>query len=223
MEINSIIPAVSASSTPTGNAAAKTNITSDFDMFLQLLTAQMQHQDPLDPMDTDQFSPQLAHFSAVEQQVYTNELLEGLQAGMATRGMGDLGGWIGMEARARMPVDFEGQTVTVLGTRNVLADRMELIVRNAQGEIVQQSQIPLSEAPFEWNGTGTDASSLPHGVYTLSVRNWSGEDLLDDSDAMVYSVVQEAQVVGTEIWLTMADGASIPATDVLGLRAPQDA
>jgi flagellar basal-body rod modification protein FlgD len=44
--------------------------------FLQLLVAQLRHQDPLNPMQPDQFAAQLAQFSSVEQLVRVNELLE---------------------------------------------------------------------------------------------------------------------------------------------------
>jgi flagellar basal-body rod modification protein FlgD len=49
-----------------------------FNSFIQLLTAQVQNQDPLAPMDSTQFVDQLATFSALEQQVRTNQLLEGM-------------------------------------------------------------------------------------------------------------------------------------------------
>jgi flagellar basal-body rod modification protein FlgD len=91
------------------DGAAASMITADFQTFLRLLTTQMQNQDPLNPMESTEFASQLAQFSGVEQQVRTNDLLTGLQAGLATQGMGQLGGWIGLEARAEMPVNFEGQ------------------------------------------------------------------------------------------------------------------
>ena len=84
----------------TGAAADGGTISADFETFLRLLTAQMQHQDPLNPMESTQFASQLAEFSGVEQAVRTNDLLLGLQDALATLGMGQLGGWIGMQARA---------------------------------------------------------------------------------------------------------------------------
>ncbi|MEM1422077.1 MAG: flagellar hook capping FlgD N-terminal domain-containing protein, partial [Pseudomonadota bacterium] len=54
------------------------SITSDFDMFLQLLTAQLENQDPLDPADPTEFVAQLATFSSVEQQISTNDKLDQL-------------------------------------------------------------------------------------------------------------------------------------------------
>lgn len=203
-----------------GPASASGTISADFETFLRLLTTQMQNQDPLNPMESTEFASQLAQFSAVEQQVRTNDLLVGLQAGLVTMGMGQLGGWIGMQARAEMPVNFEGQTVALSGVPHPLADRMELVVRGEDGAVVQEVQMPLGEDSFVWDGTGPDGERLPDGLYSFSIRNWSGEEMLEERGAMVYGTVAEAAVVAGEIWLTMEDGVSIPAGDVLGLGRP---
>ncbi|MBF9057684.1 flagellar basal body rod modification protein [Rhodobacterales bacterium HKCCSP123] len=217
MDIIQTQPAGAAAS-PGGTGTTTGTISADFETFLRLLTTQMQNQDPLNPMESTEFASQLAEFSGVEQQVRTNDLLTGLQRGLATLGMGQLGGWIGMEARAEMPVNFDGQTVMLAGAPNVLADRMELIVRNERGDIVQEIPIPLSDEMFSWDGTGADGSAVLPGLYSFAVRNWSGEGMLEERGAMVYGTVEEAALVGGEVWLTMEDGVSIPSGDVLGLR-----
>lgn len=201
-----------------GTGAKSGTISADFETFLRLLTTQMQNQDPLNPMESTEFASQLAQFSGVEQQVRSNDLLTGLQRGLATLGMGQLGGWIGMEARAEMPVNFDGQAVTLAGAPHALADRMEVIVRNERGEIVQEIPIPLSDDSFSWDGTGADGAAVLPGLYSFAIRNWSGADMLEERGAMVYGTVEEAALVGGEIWLTMQDGVSIPSGDVLGLR-----
>ncbi len=57
------------------SGSGKTEAGTDFQTFLTLLTTQLRNQDPLKPMDSTQFVAQLASFSAVEQQVRTNEKL----------------------------------------------------------------------------------------------------------------------------------------------------
>ena len=47
------------------------------DEFLQLLVAQLKHQDPLNPMNAEEFAAQLAQFSSVEQLIQMNETLAG--------------------------------------------------------------------------------------------------------------------------------------------------
>lgn len=55
-------------------------LTNDFDDFLHLLTVQLQYQDPLAPMDTNQFTEQLVSFTGVEQAIQTNKNLENIVA-----------------------------------------------------------------------------------------------------------------------------------------------
>ena len=56
-------------------AASRQTIAQNFDTFLQLLTTQLKNQNPLDPLDTNQFTQQLVQFTGVEQQLKTNEFL----------------------------------------------------------------------------------------------------------------------------------------------------
>jgi flagellar basal-body rod modification protein FlgD len=206
----------------TGSVAAQdqTAITADFETFLQLLTTQLKNQDPLNPMDSGEFAVQLATFSGVEQQVRTNQLLETLSNGFATLGMGELSGWIGMQASAEMPAAFTGAPVTVQSTPSPRADRMELIVTNSAGMVVQRLPVPLSDAAFEWTGTDLNGRTLPLGTYDLAVENWDGEDLVDTRPASVRATIEEAQLRDGQILLTMPGGVQVPADAVTGLRRP---
>lgn len=195
-------------------------ITSDFETFLRLLTTQMQHQDPLNPMDSTEFASQLAQFSGVEQQVRTNELLTGLQAGFATLGMGQIGGWIGMEAQADTPIRFTGTPITLSGDPPALADRRELVVRDDRGAIVQRTPVPLGPDRFDWDGRDAAGNRLPTGTYSLALEYWSGESPLDEGPALIHATVQEARLRDGEVWLTLQGGHSLPATEVQGLRNP---
>ena len=62
-----------ASSITSGASLAET-----FDTLLTLLTTQLQYQDPLDPMDTNEFTSQLVEFTGVEQAISTNKKLDQL-------------------------------------------------------------------------------------------------------------------------------------------------
>jgi flagellar basal-body rod modification protein FlgD len=62
----------SASAAASGSTSGAANIAANFDSFLQLLTTQLQNQDPLEPLDTNQFTQELVSFSSVEQQINMN-------------------------------------------------------------------------------------------------------------------------------------------------------
>ncbi len=138
-----------ASSAATSKAAGaepdKQKVSSDFETFLRMLTVQMQNQDPLNPVDSSDYAVQLATFSSVEQQVLTNDLLRSMSGQLAGGSLGQLAGWVGMEALARVPVAFNGDPVNLRPDYAEQADAAKLVVRDAAGEIVAREPLTLSQ------------------------------------------------------------------------------
>ena len=104
------------------DTAQSATISSDFETFLKMLTAQMENQDPLNPLDSQDFATQLATFSGVEQQVKTNDLLKALSTNLGVSGLSDMAGWIGREARIAAPAPFDGSPIEVLPDPPISAD-----------------------------------------------------------------------------------------------------
>src|SRR5262249_32024485 len=71
--------------------------TTDFAQFLTLLTTQLQNQDPLNPMDSAQFTNQLVMFSQVEQQINANQKLDSLVALGVSNGLSAALGYVGLD------------------------------------------------------------------------------------------------------------------------------
>src|SRR5690242_8555320 len=88
------IAPITTDPTATQSAAAKT-LAGNFDTFLTLLTTQLQNQDPLNPMDSNQFTQQLVEFSQVEQQINTNDNLKTLISLGQSRSAADAVGYLG--------------------------------------------------------------------------------------------------------------------------------
>lgn len=201
------------------NAGDRSVINSDFQTFLEMLTTQMQNQDPLNPMDSTEFSTQLATFSGVEQQVRTNDLLSGLQQAMSFANLGDVAGWIGREARAEMPMAFQGEPLTLLASGNVLADRMELVVTDAEGQALQRVDVPVSDAPFQWAGVTSDGAPLPAGTYGFHIEYFKDDIPIDTRPAQGYATIEEVESINGEIWLTMPGGVQVRSSEITSVRA----
>lgn len=193
-------------------------ISSDFDTFLKMMTVQMQNQDPLNPMDASDQAMQLATFSGVEQQVQTNQLLEGLGAQLGLMGLSDIAGWVGMEARVDAPAHFDGSPLTLVPSPPATADKVELIVKNAEGIIVQQTSIPVSSSPVQWAGVGDDGTPLPSGNYSFEITSSSEGRLLSTDPVENYSKVTESRSEDGKLWLVLESGAKVEATGVKSLR-----
>lgn len=77
MGVETVASATNTTTQSTATAASN-KAALDYDTFLQLLIAQMQNQDPTEPMDSSEQIAQLATFSQVEQTIETNKNLESL-------------------------------------------------------------------------------------------------------------------------------------------------
>lgn len=213
-------PAVQSNTAPA--ASQKTSgLTSDFETFVKMLTAQATNQDPLEPMDSTEYAAQLAQFSMVEQQTKSNTLLEGLQSQLGLANMAALSGWVGMEARAVAPGYFDGSnTVTIAPNPAAAADSVTLVVKNASGTEVQRVTLPVSAEPYEWNGLDGDGNPVEAGEYSFVVESRKGDELLLEEYAEVYFKVNETRMQGGEVGLITNGGSVVLASSVSALRDP---
>jgi flagellar basal-body rod modification protein FlgD len=200
--------------------APKPRISSDFDTFLKMLTAQMQNQDPLNPIESADYATQLATFSGVEQQMLTNDLLTSLGGQMAVLGMSQLAGWVGQEARANAPVWMDGDPVTMQLSPAIGADRAVLVVRNASGALVSREDVPITPGLYDWLGGDAAGDPLPEGRYTLSLESFSGETLLGESPVESYARIIEARNGPSGATLVLEGGVEVPSSFITALRVP---
>ncbi|PZQ97595.1 MAG: flagellar basal body rod modification protein [Cereibacter sphaeroides] len=210
-------PANPATSPPA--TTPKTAISSDFQTFLKMLTAQLQNQDPLNPMDNSEYAVQLATFSGVEQQVRTNSLLEGLGGQLGVLGLSQLAGWVGRQGRAEMPVWFDGAPVELNVTPNTLADASELVVTDSTGKVVARQQVPPGEASFSWSGQDSFGEPMPEGRYSLAVDTYSAGIKLDTRPVESYAEIIEARAGSSGTILVFKGGIEVSASQITALRA----
>lgn len=175
-------PIVSGTTTASTDktTTSATGIADNFQTFLTLLTTQLQNQNPLDPLDTNQFTQQLVQFAGVEQQLKSNEQLKSLIA-------------IEKSAQATQALIYVGNTVAVDGstqqfngsaTWNLKAAKdatAAITITNSTGQTVYSGNYTLSagNASFVWDGKGNDGVQYPAGAYklTATAKDSSGQDV----------------------------------------------
>ena len=113
-----------------------------------------------------------------------------------------------------------GAPVTVAPNPGLIADRVEIVDRNASGTEVQRLDIPVSAEPVEWAGVGPDGQPFSPGLYTFSIVSYSGDDILISEQAEVYSTVTEVRSEGGQTILMLAGGVGVSAAAVTALRDP---
>jgi flagellar basal-body rod modification protein FlgD len=167
--ITSTTNSASAAST-VSNAMNNTEIASNFTTFLQLLTTQLQNQDPLSPMDTNQFTQQLVEFASVEQQMKSNDSLTTLvsleQAAQSTQALALVGATVVVDGSTTQLSNGQANwslKVTKPATATVT-------VKDATGQTAYTGSFAVNPGvqTFTWDGHGTNGALWPDGAYTLT-------------------------------------------------------
>lgn len=163
------------STTNTTNAtvnSGQAQLNSDYNTFLQLLTTQLKNQDPLSPMDTNQFTQQLVEMNGVQQQLQTNALLQTLVN--ASSGAGPAVNLIGKQVQATSPtVGFNGGQANWTYELGGNAASATLTVTDAANNVVWSQPAPdlsSGQHQFSWDGSTLTGGKVASGTYTLSVK-----------------------------------------------------
>jgi flagellar basal-body rod modification protein FlgD len=167
------IPGTNAS-TATTTAAAAAAPTVDKNEFLQLLVAQLQHQDPTQPTEGTEFVTQLAQFSQVEQAQNQTQELTTISNQMSGLSSNEAANLIGKQ------VDVRGSSLTFDGslaaTTNVTLDgaaaKTTVQVKDSSGNVIRTLDMGAQgPGPVQvtWDGKDDAGSVEPAGSYSVSV------------------------------------------------------
>ncbi|MEX0590273.1 MAG: flagellar hook capping FlgD N-terminal domain-containing protein [Xanthobacteraceae bacterium] len=200
-------------SSTSGTATSRAMLTDNFETFLTLLTTQLQNQNPLEPLDTNQFTQQLVSFAGVEQQLRTNDNLEALVKLSK----------VGQQATA---LSFVGLHVTAEGSTSELRDGLAvwylsspgpaqatISVQDANGSTVftETKTLDTGTQPYQWNGRTSTGSIAPAGSYkiTVTAKDASGQPVTVGTSFS--GVVDQVDVSGDEPLLLI--GATLITMD----------
>src|ERR1700689_5430608 len=174
-QIASAAQTASTTGTGTTGVAGSQEIAGNFDTFLQLLTTQLQNQDPLSPLDTNQFTEQLVEFASVEQQINENSNLQTLislqQTSEATQAMQFLGSTVTISSNTAALSNAAGQEAT-WSFNSPSPATANVTISSANGQVAYTGTTSLSAGnqTYAWNGQGNNGVTWPDGNYTLSIN-----------------------------------------------------
>ena len=170
MILNDIESLGGAESSQSGAAGAK--LQEDLNRFLNLLVTQLKNQDPLDPMDANEFTSQLAQFASVEQQIRQNANLEELIALQQSSQIAAIVDYIGtrVEANTKHTV-LEDGTAEFTYSLDANAQDVTINIKDSSGitVFVGDGETNAGKHGFVWDGLGFGGMPQPEGTYTVSV------------------------------------------------------
>ena len=145
----------------------------DRDAFVKMFLAQLEHQDPLNPMDGSEFASQLAQFSSLEQLYNVNESLDGLKTLQEDRSQYEVLNLMGQEITAEgSSLSLESGKSARGGFELETAAECTVLIADENGVPVHSLALGYLEAgaqEFEWNGESGSGTSLPEGAYQFEV------------------------------------------------------
>jgi flagellar basal-body rod modification protein FlgD len=202
---------VTVTSTPA--AAADTTITAD--RFLKLLVAQMQNQDPLNPMDNAQVTSQMAQINTVTGIDKLNTTVQGLSSQFmqlqAVQGASLVGRDVIVPGNK---LSIDGTTATGQGGFELTgaADAVKVEILSPSGAVVQTLNLGAESAgvhSFDWPaGTATSASGL-----TFRVSATAG-GVATTATALMRDRVDAISVSGTTFNLELENSGTVPYSSV---------
>ena len=196
---------------PSQSQTSQAVLGQDIQAFLTLLTTQLQNQDPLSPMDTNEYTNQLIGFSQVEQQILMNEKMEVMleqdagslitQASEMVGRLVEVPGSIGELEEGRLIGFIYDMPQNSYSTQVNVYDSQNRLVFSAPGETNG------GEHGFAWDGTDSAGGTQPPGLYRMQVIALDEfNEPITGIETSVISRVRGAQVDQGEIQLEIGNG-----------------
>jgi len=187
--------------------------------FLKLMTEQLQHQDPLKPMDNSQMVSQMAQLSTVQGigdlNTTVNQLSDSLSADQILRGASLVGHQV-LVPSATLPLGSEGGAHGVVAAPS--AGIVNFTVSDANGNAVKQITATATEAgqvAFDWDGTDNGGNRLAAGKYSITATHTDTSGTKSDLSTYVQAPVESATVGSDGIYLDLTGLGTAPLVNVL--------
>ncbi|MFK7866866.1 MAG: flagellar hook assembly protein FlgD [Alphaproteobacteria bacterium] len=208
-------------------------LANDFDAFLLLLTTQMTNQDPLEPMDSSEFTNQLVMFAQAEQSVKQSGYLEDLvEANNSNQTVGATS-YIGLDVIVpgnqfkleASHIDDEGNPTQI--AEEILtyylplnADEATLTIKDGTGKEIFTAELDGSKGEYDvsWDGTDNDGNIVDPGDYyfTVSANDTEG-NAMEGITTATRGTVTNVRYDGSDTNLTLDGVRKVQLDEITGV------
>ena len=194
--------------------------------FLNLLVTQLQHQDPLDPMDDKEFVAQLAQFSSLEQLTNISSGIDGLSTAMGRQELINTSSYIGKDITA------DGYSISKeKGKISELYYEFDAEVASAQINILDENNnivrteslgaMAAGRRTYTWDCKDYKGNAVVDGTYNVYIvaEGKDGQTVMANTE--VSGTVTAIQHTDGVTWLSLGDGRMVNFSNVKYVVNPE--
>jgi flagellar basal-body rod modification protein FlgD len=209
------------SSATTGQSAtneSSTKLTADYNLFLKLLTTQLQNQDPTNPMDSAQYTQQLVQYSQVEQSITQNKTLNSILSSLNMTSLTSSTSMIGQPVQ--LSSDKAGLSATAPAQWQWDAtnpiDKLTATITDAKGKTVETFDLDVqgSSGQFSWDGSTKSGTKYTDGLYQLTLSGTTTAGAKISTTATALGKVDDVQMINGSPVVSI-NGAQYPTSMIL--------
>lgn len=192
--------------------------------YMILLAAELQYQDPTDPMDTDKLTEQTCMFSQLDELQSINSQIGDLgEALNRTDPVSYLGREVEVEGDTLVMTDGETSEVTMYLAED--ADSVIIDIYDSQGNIVAMQNLgsmPVGFQQIEWDGTLLTGETAGDGTYSIGVRALDENGQSIETATTIKDTVVSVANSSNGTVLTLSSGAVVNFTDVISVSLGEE-
>lgn len=206
--LNSIQSNESTSPSITGTQSK--NETVGKDEFLNLLVTQLKYQDPLNPMDSTQFTAQLAQFSTLEQMTNVNTNLNTLISSQANMSNYQAVSYIGknVSSYGNTISKTQGESEQMNFELNQNANKVFVQIYDSSGNLLRQYEegfMNMGTHEYTWDGKDSNGKTVTDGSYNFQVYAYDSNDQKIDATLFTEKKITGITYDNGEIYLNSGD------------------
>ncbi len=199
----------------TGSSVNATGVSlkETYNNFLKMLTTQLKNQDPLNPMDSKDFTSQLIQMSAAEQSISQTSKIEDMLKLMQASTVNTALNYIGLD------VDYVGNKVAFNGVTPIstsyelpeTAAKTQISVLNSDGTVIysQVGEVTAGSHKFSWDGKDSSGNTQKPGVYTVEIGSQTADDKALTNKITVPGTVSGVETADGQVYLSI-NGQKVP-------------
>ncbi|GAB6035630.1 hypothetical protein JCM15519_01890 [Fundidesulfovibrio butyratiphilus] len=194
------------------------------DDFITLLVAQLETQDPTNPVDEKEMVSQLTQFSMLEQLTDMNETLTSGLSLLNYQSAASAVNYIGKSVMATgysLSVD-DGSVSSATYTLDSDTPDLKAYVYDSDGSLVNTIDLGAKKSgdyTFKWDGTDSDGNAVADGTYSLALVSTDSSGNESTVSTQVSGLVTGMSVEDSAIKLTLEDGREVNLADVQTVTA----